>query len=433
MVVSNREEPVIQVPVTNLDHEHFSVFDRAVKNVLGTDQSLMAMAQLIDGLPLDEVARSALGARLCDGHPIYQHKTLCEGVIEGTKAYRDAFDSSMLNLPAPLVQKFQNATINTRQFEIRLIEMVVVSVHHIAALLFQSDEKLHKGDICDVTQFREESGDELDDYRRPSWLEPLGTLFFHLEYINFEQYPLGIADAAGYWAEDLIFGGVVLFQRDKLPSKCEGVFMDSGRAPGWTPAEHTSRIWRLREEQRQSLVSFLTAVQSTGRDCPLPLYSNLKNWRMDHWDAMAIYHIFRDPWERKLRREKDESNVRRNVIDYPELENVFTLVNSGPEYDMPNVRQPMSGFESASHQMSDKDTTLGNVGDEAILNADEQEGPVRKATAFKWDNEPPTPCGSPPSGVIWEEFKQAPQVEQWEIDEEMEFLKREGFFHNEEK
>lgn len=44
-------------------------------------------------------------------------------------------------------------------------------------------------------------------------LRPYASLFFHPSYRYHEQYPFGTADMAGYWAEDRIFGGVVLFDR----------------------------------------------------------------------------------------------------------------------------------------------------------------------------------------------------------------------------
>lgn len=44
-------------------------------------------------------------------------------------------------------------------------------------------------------------------------VKALPHLFFNIHYRAYEQYPFGIADMAGYWAEDRIFGGVVLFDR----------------------------------------------------------------------------------------------------------------------------------------------------------------------------------------------------------------------------
>lgn len=39
------------------------------------------------------------------------------------------------------------------------------------------------------------------------------TAFSFGSYIAIEQYPNGVADAVGYWAEARIFGGVVVFDR----------------------------------------------------------------------------------------------------------------------------------------------------------------------------------------------------------------------------
>jgi hypothetical protein len=116
------------------------------------------------------------------------------------------------------MDRYQAAPANTRQFEISLVEMVVVPIHYIAVLLFRLDEKLHKGDINNVLTYcdppnEEESSDELPP------LEPTPTLFFHYHYLDFEQYPFGLADVAGYWAENSIFGGVILFQRGKPASE----------------------------------------------------------------------------------------------------------------------------------------------------------------------------------------------------------------------
>lgn len=51
--------------------------------------------------------------------------------------------------------------------------------------------------------------------------------------------------------------------------------------------------------------------------------------RHDPWDAIALHHIYRDPWERKYEPTKplDERDVR-SVGDYPELEDMFNQLNS---------------------------------------------------------------------------------------------------------
>ena len=36
---------------------------------------------------------------------------------------------------------------------------------------------------------------------------------FHDSYMRFENYPFGLLDVVGYWAETKLFGGVLLFDR----------------------------------------------------------------------------------------------------------------------------------------------------------------------------------------------------------------------------
>jgi hypothetical protein len=46
--------------------------------------------------------------------------------------------------------------------------------------------------------------------------------------MDYDQYPDGLADVAGYWAEDRIFGGVVLFDRgDSGYEVCDLLFLAS--------------------------------------------------------------------------------------------------------------------------------------------------------------------------------------------------------------
>ncbi|KAI0127950.1 hypothetical protein BJ170DRAFT_396129 [Xylariales sp. AK1849] len=151
-----------------------------------------------------------------------------------------------------------------------------------------------------------------------------------------DQYPYGLADVAGYWAEDFIFGGVVLFDRRKDDAK--NVYLHSGRA--W----QISRIWKLTDDQMTKMISFLTSESPTVTESPLPLESDNVNWRTDDWDAWFIHHIFRDRWERKVPEKKDVSNVRWNTGDYPELNKMFDAVNSGPSHD---VHQQLDGSPSA--------------------------------------------------------------------------------------
>ena len=91
----------------------------------------------------------------------------------------------------------------------RLIELVAVIIHQIAVQLFNTERSLHKDDSI-------ASWEPPKELRHFWLLNPDGappTLFQHRQYRYYDQYPDGIADGVGYWAESRIFGGVVLFDR----------------------------------------------------------------------------------------------------------------------------------------------------------------------------------------------------------------------------
>ena len=106
---------------------------------------------------------------------------------------------------------FQNAPPGSETFNLRLIELVVVSCHQIGAYLFELDDGAHKHEVHDgwfaMALEEERTGKNRRAYR------PQKAAFFHRFYEDSDQYPRGVADIAGYWAEGRIFGGVVVFDR----------------------------------------------------------------------------------------------------------------------------------------------------------------------------------------------------------------------------
>lgn len=56
---------------------------------------------------------------------------------------------------------------------------------------------------------------------------PNPTDFYHTEYKDWEQYPQGVADMVGYWAEFELFGGVVIFDRGQSGVEVGSVHMTS--------------------------------------------------------------------------------------------------------------------------------------------------------------------------------------------------------------
>ena len=102
---------------------------------------------------------------------------------------------------------YRAAAPGSRAFKTRLIEMIAVAVHKIAAWIWNQRSSIHKDD--DMTMHVPPK-EEAECYQ---FDKPLPTYFVHRWYCDYDQYPDGVADGVGYWAESRILGGVVLFDR----------------------------------------------------------------------------------------------------------------------------------------------------------------------------------------------------------------------------
>lgn len=130
--------------------------------------------------------------------------------------------------------------MGSKDFNMRLVEMVAVSVHQIAVALFKLAPKSHTSEhIKSVTEWQKPAG-WFECYGRRTWEEPLfpppPTHFFHCAYLDFDLYPHGLADVAGYWAEDRILGGVVVFDRGQ--SGTEVSARSLGTTQGFSFTDH---------------------------------------------------------------------------------------------------------------------------------------------------------------------------------------------------
>ncbi|KAK7700269.1 hypothetical protein SLS64_011082 [Diaporthe eres] len=163
---------------------------------------------------------------------------------------------------------------------------------------------------------------EADIRRR---FQPWPTSFAVTSYTDVEQYPDGVADLAGYWAESLIFGGVVLFGRGESGSGYDGVWFHSHRK------DATRRIYALTDDQTATLLRFLTREAGSpdhgdiDSECPFPILGDSNNRRrVDPEIAMPEHNVFRDRWERKMafrsyEQYEQNSSCVKNSLDYPEM------------------------------------------------------------------------------------------------------------------
>lgn len=88
-----------KLSVESLEEQHCDIFVRAVFNVLSTQIAEFTFAQIVDGLPLSEVADDTYdnGGSLSNIHPLRaKHTQLCPGVLETTRRFRADFDPNIL-------------------------------------------------------------------------------------------------------------------------------------------------------------------------------------------------------------------------------------------------------------------------------------------------------------------------------------------------
>ncbi|KAF7536451.1 hypothetical protein G7054_g4584 [Neopestalotiopsis clavispora] len=303
-----------------LDEVHCDALLRSIKNVLATDLASTTYAQIIDGLPLADVAWDQYTSKICDSHPINEHVNLCPGVTDKAKDLLSDFDVETLKFDQALLRAFQTAPPSSaRAFDMRLLELTAVALHQIGVLLFQLQLELHDPrtthglDIESVTSWEQEP--------KPPFprIVPDPTLFTNPRFTAQDQYPNGLADVVGYWAENRILGGVLLFDRsqnwelDNEPN----AFVDCSRY------DVTYRTCQLLDEQQATLLRFMRDTESN-MTCPLPILPTEKNRnRINPEDAIPVHQVYRDPWERSapkrlLRMQKYMEDCVISSLDFPE-------------------------------------------------------------------------------------------------------------------
>ncbi len=198
----------------------------------------------------------------------------------------------------------------------RLVELVALAVHQIAVILFELDTSAHKNDPVYPLPPKSNAS-----YWMVNPNGPPPTPFYHRWYKDHRQYPRGVADMVGFWAENEILGGVVLFDR-RDPESEPDADPDAVYYHSWRP-NVTSRIYQLLPEQRKALLDFLLAEEPPAA-CPLPILGDDHNrTRVDPQEPMRETGIYRDLWERKdyVPRSRNEGmSCHRNRLDFPTSE-----------------------------------------------------------------------------------------------------------------
>jgi len=336
--------------IDTLKAPHRDVLLRAIANVLSSPIAKQTYAQIVDGLPLANVALDLYTGSLCHGHPLLdEHKELCPGVAEEAQKLCSVLDTSTLSMPSQVrsylrmepfrcladdgarsksLRDYESAPPGSPSFSTRLIELVARAVHSIAAWLYTQDTSRHKNDALGTWRPEEQS----KRFYPPTFP---ATLFCHSWYRDYDQYPEGVADSVGYWAEARILGGVVVFDRRDpelvkdaavschlkstlqytLTCKCQpdAIYIHPERA------RVIYRICRLLDSQKEELTAFLLSETALlpQQHCPLPILpSEANRQRVDPEQATETTGIFRDRWERRLRSLSETDWRTRDVADH---------------------------------------------------------------------------------------------------------------------
>lgn len=127
-----------------------------------------------------------------------------------------------------VLEQFQATDPDSDQFNLRLIEITAVAIHEISVTLFGDKNKYHDEDeIHRVTMWQTPPTVINSDGRQEVLPHPPPKLilFYHYRYLNHENYPAGLADAAGYWAEVRIHIGFhfSFVQASTLACQCLGL------------------------------------------------------------------------------------------------------------------------------------------------------------------------------------------------------------------
>ncbi|KAH7176977.1 hypothetical protein EDB81DRAFT_707743 [Dactylonectria macrodidyma] len=327
-----------RVPFRNIYPEyHRSVLDRAIKNVLSTELAQFTYAQIIDGLPTGDVSWDRRYCGVFGEHPIdSEHEELCPGAIEKAREYYEQWNSEILTFDPKTIIDYQRAESGSKAFNVRLVELVAVTLHQIGVLLFQLEFRMHRGDIDGITNWKMPPVEGLVD------VPPRPTLFSHHAYLDADIYPEGVADIVGYWAEDRVLGGVAVFDRRTEDSKTiqlPNIYFHSCRR------RQTHRVYQLLDDQQEVLFNFLLAETDSPppEPNPLPVLSGAKNRvRVDSEFAITHHGIYRDIWERKPITKEERRVLERRPksdIDYPELVDEVFRINKQLGIPLPKLRE----------------------------------------------------------------------------------------------
>ncbi|RAQ73506.1 hypothetical protein COH20_005048 [Aspergillus flavus] len=296
-----------KVSVNDSASEHLEAFTQALHKVISSQPTQRAVAQVVDGIPTrtDSNGWEFVKASL------KRKDDPSEESIETVRAFQESFKVETLESSSDVVQAYQDTSIGSRNFKLRLLEMVAISFHNIVAHLFQS---------CQADPDAWPNRNRVPHPRESTW-------FYHSDYLDYDQYPLGVPDVVGYWAEKQVFGGVVLFDRGEIGNECRDAFIHP---------DDEYRIFKLSDDQLEQFASLGAKTGPTDQNndsvSPIPFQAERYTRRIEPEEAMER-HIYRHLYERRPKAEDNgrTQHKRRRLEDYPEFGDLLHRLGKGEQ------------------------------------------------------------------------------------------------------
>lgn len=317
--------------IDSLSKAHREVVIKAISNVLSTEIAELTYAQIVDGLPLGDTVDDVYGNNIMFyDHPVFMHKKLKDGVLDTVRSFGTNFNPQILEFDTSLLQALQTGSPGSRLFNTRLIEVIAVSVHQIAILLYKNNPDLGLSAESAIKEVHtwippKDTSSPWSTWWRFNPDGPPPTLFNHSWYRASAQYPDGVADIVGYWAESRILGGVVLFNRtatESITNESNGNDLSNAVYLHPDRDDITYRICQLTDAQKGTLLRFLQSEDPQQGTCPLPILPDGNNLiRVDPEEPFSATGVYRDLWEREMPPPESMGDGRNscvwNRLDFP--------------------------------------------------------------------------------------------------------------------
>ncbi|CAD6593633.1 MAG: hypothetical protein ASARMPREDX12_007362 [Alectoria sarmentosa] len=247
--------------LTNVSAERLQELEILLRSILALPIAKTTYAQIIDGMPTrtyfsDEYRDSDYYTTIIDSDKVKPS----DQAMEEYEKMKTTFAPQDLIIDLKVAQKYQNAPSGTYEHLLRLVQIAAASLNALAGMIYVSRHRDMELNPPDPPGGSHRLFHRTDDFY---------VKFYNTDYRHFQEYPFGLLNVVGYWAETEIFGGILLFEHDEIGSGIISAFLHQ---------QHTSRAFQLSKEQLQHFAQLHKAddtVKDPNADDVLPFTKQL--------------------------------------------------------------------------------------------------------------------------------------------------------------